>query len=124
MINALICSGKINLSEWESLAQKLLSNYPDIMLLADRGFANHQLINWLQNSSWHYCLRLPCDVIIHGARRHPIELKYLTPNKAEAIFYQNIGLWLDGKYRCNIKTLVYGWMENTVVILFWQMLKE
>lgn len=84
------------------LAQKLLSNYPDIMLLADRGFANHQLINWLQNSSWHYCLRLPCDVIIHGARRHPIELKYLAPNKAEAIFYQNIGLWLDGEYRCNL----------------------
>ncbi len=43
------------------LAQRLLSNYPDVMLLADRGFANHELVNWLQNSSWHYCLRLPCD---------------------------------------------------------------
>ena len=84
------------------LARKLLFNYPDIMLLTDRGFANHQLINRSQNSSWHYCLRLPCDVMIHGARRHPIELKYLTPNKAEAIFYQNIGLWLDGKYRYNL----------------------
>jgi len=35
------------------LAQQLLSNYPDVMLLADRGFANHQLIRWLQNSNWH-----------------------------------------------------------------------
>lgn len=83
------------------LAQKLLLNYPDVMLLADRGFANHQLINWLQNSSWHYCLRLPCDVMIHGARRHPIELKYLYPPKSEAILYHNVGLWLDGKCRCN-----------------------
>ena len=83
------------------LAQKLLSNYPDVMLLADRGFANHQLINWLQNSSWHYCLRLPCDVIIHGARRHPIELKYLYPPKSEAILYHHVGLWLDGKCKSN-----------------------
>jgi hypothetical protein len=46
------------------LGQKLLSNYPDVMLLADRGFANHQLINWLTTSDWHYCLRWPCDVTI------------------------------------------------------------
>jgi hypothetical protein len=45
------------------LAALLLSSYHNVMLLADRGFANHELVNWLQNSSWHYCLRLPCDVI-------------------------------------------------------------
>ena len=59
--------------------------FSDVMLLADRGFANHQLIQWLQESSWHYSLRLPCDVIIHGARRHPIELKYLVPSVSEAV---------------------------------------
>jgi hypothetical protein len=84
------------------LAQTLLSSYPNIMLLADRGFANHELVNWLQNSTWHYCLRLPCDVILHGVRKHPIELKYLCPHKAEAILCHDVGLWLDGKYRCNI----------------------
>lgn len=84
------------------LAQKLLSNYSNVMLLADRGFANHQLINWLQNSSWHYCLRLPSDVMIHGARRHPIELKYLYPPKSEAMLYHNVRLWLDGEYLCNL----------------------
>ncbi|MEL6578983.1 MAG: transposase [Cyanobacteria bacterium J06621_12] len=52
------------------LAQRLLSGYSNIMLLADRGFGNHELIDWLQNSSWHYCLRLPCDVTLHGARTH------------------------------------------------------
>lgn len=84
------------------LAQKLLSNYPDIMLLGDRGFANHQLVKWLQNSNWHYCLRLPCDVTLHGVRKHPIELKYLYPPKSEAIFYRHVGLWLDGELRCNL----------------------
>jgi hypothetical protein len=47
-----------------------------------RGFTNHQLVSWLKTSQWHYCLRLPCDVTIHGARRHPIELKYLYPPKS------------------------------------------
>ena len=63
------------------------------MLLADRGFANHELMSWLQDSSWHYCLRLLCDVIHQVARRHPLELKYLCPTKGEALFYHNVGLW-------------------------------
>ena len=84
------------------LATKLLSSYPNIMLLADRGFANRELVSWLQNSDWHYCLRLPCDVILHGVRKHPIELKYLFPKKAEAVLCHDVGLWLDGKYRCNV----------------------
>ena len=84
------------------LAHRLLSNYPDIMLLADRGFANHELMSWLQDISWHYCLRLPCDVTLHGPRRHPIELMYLWPPKGEAVFYHNVGLWVDGECRCNI----------------------
>ncbi|MEM9273550.1 MAG: transposase [Cyanobacteria bacterium P01_F01_bin.143] len=84
------------------LAERLLANYDDIMLLADRGFANHELMSWLQDSSWHYCLRLPCDVHLHGPRRHPIELMYLWPPKGEALFYHNVGLWLDGLCRCHI----------------------
>lgn len=92
------------------LSHRLLSQYPDVMLLADRGFANHELMKWLRNSGWrrgasplgHYCLRLPCDVILHGARKHPIELKYLYPKKSEAILYHHVGLWLDGQHRCNI----------------------
>lgn len=99
------------------LAQRLLSNYPDIMLLADRGFANHQLTEWLQNSNWHYCLRLPCDVTLHGARRHPIELKYLYPPKSEAVLYHHVGLWLDGEIRCNIVLAnVKGVKESWAVI--------
>ncbi|BCU14472.1 hypothetical protein [Microcystis aeruginosa] len=36
------------------LAQRLLKDYPDVMLLADRGFANHGLLSWRQVSGWHY----------------------------------------------------------------------
>ena len=99
------------------LSQQLLSKYPDVMLLADRGFANHELMNWLTTSQWHYCLRLPSDVFIHGARRHPIELKYLCPQKSEAVLYRNIGLWLDGKCRSNfVLANVKGAREPWAVI--------
>lgn len=99
------------------LATKLLSDYSNIMLLADRGFANHELVNWLQNSTWHYCLRLPCDVILHGVRKHPIELKYLCPSKSEAVLCHDVGLWVDGKYRCNaVLANVKGVREPWAVI--------
>ena len=99
------------------LATKLLSGYSDIMLLADRGFANHELVNWLQDSKWHYCLRLPCDVILHGVRKHPIELKYLCPPKSEAFLCHDVGLWLDGEYRCNaVLANVRGVKEPWAVI--------
>ncbi|MBE7385907.1 MAG: hypothetical protein F6J95_031530, partial [Leptolyngbya sp. SIO1E4] len=71
------------------------------MLLADRGFANHELMSGFQTSGWHYCLRLPCDVLLHGPRRHPIEVKYLWPPKGEAMFCYNVGLWQDGRF-CRI----------------------
>ncbi len=56
----------------------------------------------VQVSGWHYCLRLPGDVLVHGVRRHPIEVKYLWPAKGEAILYDQVGLWTDGIYRCNL----------------------
>ena len=111
------------------LSHRLLSKYPDVMLLADRGFANHQLVSWLKASQWHYCLRLPCDVTIHGARRHPIELKYLYPPKSEAVLYHNVGLWLDGECRtnlvlANVKGVKEPWAvvtdENPTLQTLWQ----
>ncbi|MCZ8105131.1 MAG: hypothetical protein O9972_45470, partial [Burkholderiales bacterium] len=78
-------------------AQRLLKDYPDVMLLADRGFANHGWLSWRQVSGWHYCLRLPGDVLVHGVRRHPIEVKYLWPAKGEAILYDQVGLWTDAQ---------------------------
>lgn len=51
-------SATVSFAEYKSLlkiAKKLIEpRFSDVMLLADRGFANHQLIQWLQFSSWHY----------------------------------------------------------------------
>ncbi|WP_235108073.1 transposase [Acaryochloris sp. 'Moss Beach'] len=98
-------SAAVAFEEYQPLlrqARWLLRQHPDVMVLADRGFANHQLMSWLQQSHWHYCLRVPCDVLLHGPRQCPREVRQLWPSKGEALLYRNVGLWEDGIYRCNL----------------------
>ena len=66
------------------LAHRLLQAYSDVMVLADRGLANHDLLEGLHESRWHYALRLPSDVIVHGPRRYPVDVGTLWPPKGEA----------------------------------------
>lgn len=87
--------GKLRKARW------LLRRHPDVMLLADRGEANHELMKWSRTNRWHYCLRLPCDVLIHTSRRYPTAVGALYPQLGEARLYQQVGLWLDGMHRCN-----------------------
>ena len=107
-------------AEYKPLLRKarwLLRRHPDVMLLADRGFAKHNFMSWLQASGWHYCLRLPTDVLLHGPRRYSVELRYLWPPKGEAVFYHNVGLWEDGEHRCNlVLATVKGVKEPWAVI--------
>jgi hypothetical protein len=84
------------------LAQKLLSKYDDVMVLADRGFANHHLLCWLQTTNWHYCLRLPSDVHIGNGKSKGRQLKTLFPTVGEATLYHNVFLWLESKCKCNL----------------------
>ena len=98
-------SATVAFKEYKPLLRKarwLLRHHPDVMLLADRGFANHDLMQWLSASRWHYCLRLPSDVVLHGTRRYPTAVASVYPKLGEAVFYRNIGLWLDGCHHCNL----------------------
>jgi hypothetical protein len=98
-------------------ARWLLRHHPDVMLLADRGFANHDLMAWLRRSRWHYCLRLPCHVLLHGPKKYPTEVGQLWPRLGEATFYRNVALWSDGLHRCNlVLATVQGAKEPWAVI--------
>lgn len=83
-------------------ARWLLPAFPDVMVLADRGFANHQLLDWLEGSGWHWGLRLPSHVLVHGPRQEPTMLSQLFPKRGEAVLYHSVGLWDDGIHRCNL----------------------
>lgn len=98
-------SATVAFDEYQRLLRKarwLLRHHPDVMLLADRGFANHQLLQWLTTSGWHYCLRLPCDVVIQGARRYPTAVGAMYPPVGEARLYRQVRLWVDGTHQCNL----------------------
>lgn len=98
-------------------ARWLLRHHPDVMLLADRGFANHELMRWLRTCHWHYCLRLPCDVLLQGAKRYPTTVATLYPPIGEARLYRHVGLWQDGIHRCNlVLATVKGAKESWAVI--------
>jgi len=65
-------SATVAFGEYQGILRKarwLLRRHPDVMLLADRGFANHDLMDWLRLSSWHYAIRLPCDAVAGASRR-------------------------------------------------------
>lgn len=112
-------SATVAFKEYQPLLRKarwLLRQHPDKMLLADRGFANHEVMGWLQASGWHYCLRLPCDVLLHGASKYPTVLGRLYPPLSEARFYRNVRLWTDGTYRCHlVLATVQGAKESWAV---------
>lgn len=98
-------SATVAFAEYRPLLRRarwLLRQHPNIMLLADRGFANHELMSWLQASHWHYGLQLPCDVLLHGPKRLPTAVSFLWPPPGEACLYYNVGLWQDGEHRCNL----------------------
>jgi hypothetical protein len=65
-------SATVAFSDYERLLRKarwLLRGYSDVILVADRAFACHDLMAWLKLTDWHYALRLKCDVLIHGPDR-------------------------------------------------------
>jgi len=63
-------------------------------------------MRWLRRSRWHYCLRLPSDVVLHGLKRYPIGRSIYPPFGSR--FYRNVGSMVPG----------------TVVMLFWHPSRE
>jgi hypothetical protein len=112
-------------------ARNHLKDFADVMLLADRGFANQELVRWVKGTSWHWAIRLPSDTCIRGVRCRGFgyEVKELYPPKREVVFYQNVGLWQDGLLKANLTLAsVPGVKDNWAIItdeplsleIFWQ----
>jgi hypothetical protein len=97
-------SATVAFGDYERLLRKarwLFRGYCDVIVLADRAFACHDLMAWLKLTDWHYALRLKCDVLVHGVNRHPIEVSKLYPPINQAKLLTNVGLWADGLHCVN-----------------------
>ena len=113
-------SATVAFCEYERLLRKarwLLREYDDVILLADRAFACHDLMAWLKLTDWHYALRLKCDVLVHGVNRHPVEVGKLYPPVNQAKLLTTVGLWADGMHRANlVLATVKGAKDSWAVI--------
>ena len=85
-------------------AHELLANYSEVTLLADRAFPCHELLAWLGQSRWHWCLRLARDTQVHGplGKGRSCPLSYLTPQLGEAKLYHQVRLWENAHHQCNL----------------------
>ena len=103
-------SAAIEFSEYRSLLRKaevLLRDYSEVMLLADRGFANQDLLRWLKSRRWHWAIRLPCDVLVSGPCTCPMEVRALWPALGQGALVPSHGktrstvsIELDGISHC------------------------
>jgi len=99
-------SATVAFSEYEVLLRKahwVLRRHQDVMLLADRAFACHDLMDWLKGRPWHYALRLKSDVLIQAdVHPNPVAVGKLAPPMNEAKCYKNVRLWADGIHCSNL----------------------
>jgi len=64
------------------------------MLLADRGFANHELMVATINGTMPSA---PCDVLLHGTSRYQ-DSWLVVPTVGRGLLV-SVGLWVDGTHR-------------------------
>ena len=74
-------------------ASWLLRQQNDVMLLADRGFANQALLEWLKLRDWHYSIRVPGDTLVGGVYRWcSVPVSRLRTVRGEAKMYHQVRL--------------------------------
>lgn len=99
-------SASVAFEAYEPLLRKaswLLRHHGDVMLLADRGFANQALLTWLRRRAWHWAIRVPSDTLVHGVHsRRTCTVAQLRKVRGEAKLYYGVRLWEQGIQQVNL----------------------
>jgi len=84
-------------------ADRLLSGFDRITVLADRAFPSAELLGWFEvRSRWSYVMRLRADTWIHGtAAPMGCEVRRLRLPRGHCRGFRNVQLW-DGGRRANL----------------------
>jgi Transposase DDE domain len=85
-------------------ADRLLTGFDTITLLADRAFPSAELLGWLEGRSrWRYVMRLRADTWIHRtAAPMGCEVRRLRLPRGHCRGFQHVQLWGDGSQRANL----------------------
>jgi hypothetical protein len=85
-------------------ADRLLSGFGAITVLADRGFPSAELLGWFEGRErWSYVMRLRCDAEIHGTTA-PLgcQVRRLRLRCDHCRGFRDLQLWGDGQRRANL----------------------
>ena len=64
-----------------------------ITLLADSGFANEQLLHYLQEHHWHFRIRLPGSILVHLSERSICAVRQLCPPTGQERFLGPVAIF-------------------------------
>ena len=84
-------------------AERLLTRFSAITVLADRAFPSAELLGWFEGRSrWRYVMRLRADTWIHGtAAPMGCEVRRLRLPRGHCRGFRDVRLW-DGSHRTNL----------------------
>jgi hypothetical protein len=99
-------SATIGFEAYQPLLRKaswFLRHQSDVLFLADRGFANQALLQWLKSRNWHYSIRVPSDTLVWGVHRwSACPVSKLRTVRGEAKMYHQVRLWEQGIETVNL----------------------
>lgn len=81
-----------------------LAGFKRVVLLADRGFANQEMVRWLEKSPWHWRIRVPSDtrIYINSKGGFGFEVRQLRPPKGHVKLYHQAQVWAEARFQCNL----------------------
>jgi len=69
-------------------AAELLPAHCRVVFLADRGFADTQLMGQLKKLQWHWRIRIKSSFYVYRRGRRPLPLRYLGLARGQALYWQ------------------------------------
>jgi hypothetical protein len=88
-------SAMVKLQDYQGLLQEAAALLPrgcQVVLLADRGFADRKLMGVLREMGWHWRIRVKCSVWVYYADGRHVKVGRLIPAKGQALFLHKV--WL------------------------------
>ena len=88
-------STRVSFAEYQPILDQvyaLIAEGMVVILLADRGFVDEELLTYVRTHRWHIRLRLKGNTIVHLPHRNPCQVRELCPPLGHASFFHNIAL--------------------------------
>lgn len=88
-------SAMVKLQDYQSILQEAAELLPqgcEVILLADRGFADRKLMGVLREMGWHWRIRVKCSTWVYYADGRHMKVGRLIPAQGQALFLHKV--WL------------------------------